>query len=113
MTNYQTGKDAEQAAAEYLQNLGFIVLDRNWKIRVCEIDIIAERKKCVYFVEIKYRKNTLQGSGFDYITPKKQQQMQFAADLWMQQKKWTDECTLAAMELSGDPPTVLNFLESI
>lgn len=113
MTNYQTGKDAEQAAVDYLQSAGYRVRGRNWKTRLCEIDIIAEKDSCLYFVEVKYRKNTKQGSGFDYITPKKQQQMQFAADLYMQQENWNGDCTLAAMELSGDPPRVQEFIDSL
>jgi len=37
----------------------------------------------VYFIEVKYRSSSLQGSGLDYITKKKQQQMSYAAETFI------------------------------
>lgn len=113
MTNYQSGKAAELCAAEYLRSSGYRVKAQNWKTRLCEIDIIAEKDGCMFFVEVKYRKNLLQGGGFDYITQKKQQQMQFAADMWMQQEDWDGDCALSAIELTGEPPRVQEFIASL
>lgn len=68
---------------------------------MCEIDIIAERDKTVYFCEVKYRLTNRQGAGLDYITPKKLKQMQFAAESWVHVNGHNGEYQLCAIEVSG------------
>jgi putative endonuclease len=52
------GRSAEQAAAKYLENEGYRVLERGWRRPWGELDIIAERKGTLHFVEVKaQRKN--------------------------------------------------------
>lgn len=99
-TNYTTGHQAEKDAAEYLQGQGFKIVDLNWKTRYCEIDIVARKNKTVYFIEVKYRVNQSQGDGFEYITPKKLNQMKFAANMWLANNVCKDDCVLAAMAAS-------------
>lgn len=112
-TNYSVGHEAEQRAAAYLQGIGFKLVELNWKTRVCEVDIIAQKDQTIYFVEVKFRKNQQQGSGLDYITPKKLQQMGFAAEVWVQENKWDGSYELAAVELTGEGYRITNFLERI
>jgi Holliday junction resolvase-like predicted endonuclease len=113
MTNYSQGHEAEQRAAEFLKTLGFVIRNLNWRTRVCEIDIIAEKANVIYFVEVKYRQTAKQGMGLDYITPKKLRQMGFAAEVWVQENGWNGAYELAAIELAGVAFTVTNFLPSI
>ena len=112
-TNYSVGHEAEKRAAEYLQKLGYTIRDMNWKNRFCEIDIVAKKDKTLYFVEVKYRKNYQQGAGLDYITPKKLRQMEFAAQMWIQNHRWNYSYTLSAIEMTGEHFSVLNFIETI
>lgn len=112
-TNYQSGHDAEQVVVEYLKRNKFKIKDINWKTRICEIDIVAEKKKVIYFIEVKYRKTLHQGSGLEYITDSKLSQMRFAAENWVQETKWKGEYQLAAAEVSGEGFTVTNFLTEI
>lgn len=111
MTNHQTGHNAEKYVAEYLNKQGYRILELNWRTRWCEIDIIAEKSNIVYFVEVKYRKNTEQGTGFDYITPKKLRQMKFAAEFWLTSNNFEGESTLSAAEI--DNKNTIHFLENI
>lgn len=113
MTNYHTGHDAEQVAAQYVADRGYIITATNWKTRNCEVDIIATKSKIVYFIEVKFRKNSGQGSGLDYITPKKMSQMQFAAQIWVSQHNFSGDYRLAAIEVSGDPMYVTAFLPDL
>ena len=108
----QTGALGEAAAAKYLEDKGFKVIERNFKTPRCEIDIIASKKRCLYFVEVKYRQSARQGSGFDYITPKKLEHMQRAAELWLQEHQWRDEVTLSAIEVTDDYE-VASFIEVV
>ena len=111
-TTKQIGDVAEDAAADYLQSLGHDVLVRNWKTKFCEIDIISLKDRTLYFVEVKYRKNPMRGSGLEAITAKKQQQMRFAAEYYMATQKLNGvTMTLVAIAVSGQPPTIDTYLE--
>lgn len=112
-TNYSTGHEAERRAAEYLKQQGFDIIELNWRTRVCEIDIVAKKQKTVYFTEVKYRSHAGQGSGLEYITPKKLQQMQFAAQCWTEENKWFADYELAAIEVSGSSFEITAFLPNI
>lgn len=119
MTNYSAGHEAERVAARYLEKCGYKVVALNWRHARAEIDIVAEKrrtfglKKHLVFFEVKYRKTANQGYGFDYITPKKLQQMQFAAQLYVAQHCYTGEYCLGAIELSGEDYTVDAVIEQI
>lgn len=102
MTNYSAGHYAEKSAAKYLKGLGFKILELNWKTRLCEIDIVAKSKKCIYFVEVKYRKNTSQGYAIDYVTDRKLKQMEFAAKMWVNEKDYQGEYALAVVGKDAD-----------
>ncbi len=52
------GKRGEELAAEYLENAGFTVMERNFHVSHDEIDIIAENDKYIIFVEVKTRAQT-------------------------------------------------------
>jgi putative endonuclease len=54
-TKHALGKMGEQITAAYLEKYGFCILDRNFRIRGGEIDIIAKLEDLVVFVEVKTR----------------------------------------------------------
>ena len=113
MSTIRSGQKAEQAAANYLESRKFQVLETNWRTPWCEIDIIAKKEDIIYFVEVKYRRDSLQGTGFDYITPKKLTQMARAAESWVQQNKWTGPYQLATIEVEGPTYTIQHFVDSV
>ncbi len=110
MTNYQTGHQAEKDAAEYLESKGYKIMQLNWKTKYCEIDIVARKKERIYFVEVKYRQTRSQGFSLEYITPKKLNQMRFAAEIWVSNHSWTGEYQLAAIGIDGEEITLVEDL---
>lgn len=112
MTSFQTGHDAEKIAAEFLDRRDYEILKLNWRTPVCEIDIVAKNKNTIYFVEVKYRSNGNQGSGIEYITPKKLKQMEFAALCWVEDHKWMGDYRLSAISVS-ESFKVDEFIEDI
>ncbi len=113
MTNYSVGHHAEQVASAYLLREGYKIRDINWRTKYCEIDIVAEKSKTIYFVEVKYRKSTLFGSGLEYITKNKQKQMSFAAELWCSKNEWVGDYQLSAIEITGNNYQDTNFVIDI
>lgn len=101
MVTTAIGSAAEAAVAKYLAGKGFSINDRNWRTKICEIDIVASRKGIVYFVEVKYRSRSIQSGGFDYIGPSKLKQLEFAARVWAQTHKWDGDCRIIGAEVSG------------
>lgn len=109
-SNYM-GAIAEDEAASYLQRQGHEIIERNWKTKYCEIDIVSRKNEMVYFTEVKYRKQPNQGGGIAAITKKKLQQMKFAAMLYVQSNNLTDiDLLLTVTTLTGEPPEVETFL---
>ena len=77
------GTHAEAVAADYLTSHGHHLLARNHKTKFYEIDIISVKDSQIFFTEVKYRKTTTHGAPLESITPKKQQQMRFAAESFL------------------------------
>ncbi len=108
-----SGRQAEDAAAIYLENKGYEVIERNWKLPQCEIDIVARKGGCIYFVEVKYRRTATAGTGVEYITRDKLRQMRFAAEHWVGYHEWHGDYALSALEVSGPGFSVTQHVPSI
>lgn len=106
------GAQAETKVAEFLEKSGFKIIERNWKTPQCEIDIVAEKDNCMYFVEVKFRSKPGQGDGFEYITQKKLDQMRFASELWVAKHRYSGEYCLSGASVSG-PYFKIEFIEEI
>jgi putative endonuclease len=113
MTTTAIGQLAEQAASEYLVRNGYEIITRNWRNRLCEIDIVALKDGCVHFVEVKYRQADTYGSGLEYITKSKQKQMKFAAEQWTFENRWAGEVNLAAIEVCAPDYAIGTFIDSV
>jgi len=112
VTTKQIGDNAETIAAEYLVERGHEILERNWKTKFCEIDIISRKNDTIYFSEIKYRRTHIQGGGLAAVTAKKQQQMKFAAEYYSASKKLKNiNLKLVVISMSGLDPKVETYLE--
>lgn len=107
-----TGRQAEDAAAEYLLKHEYKVLEQNWRTRWCEIDVVAQKDNVIFFVEVKYRRSADWGSGLEYITDKKLRQMTFAAEFWVSSHKWKGGYQLGAAEVTGTDFAVTSFIDN-
>ena len=114
VTTRQIGDSGEDVGCRYLISSCHEIVDRNWKTKFCEIDIVSKYQNTIYFTEVKYRKNAKQGGGLAAITPKKLRQMDFAAKYYAVCNQLNDaDLRLAAMSVSGYPPVVDNYLEVV
>ena len=71
----ELGAKGEEIAVRYLKSRGYRIIERNYRIRLGEIDIIAEQGNDLVFIEVKTRSGTHFGSPFDSITIQKQKQL--------------------------------------
>ena len=86
MNNKEKGALGENLAAQYLEKLGYKILERNWHFsRTGEIDIIALDRDALVFVEVKSRKSTAFGHPFEAIDEKKYNQVHSIARAYMAQ----------------------------
>ena len=107
-TTRQIGDKGEQAAADWLVGDGHEIIERNWRTRYCEIDIVSKKDNVLYFTEVKYRKNDNFGDGLAAITNKKQHQMRFAAEIFIAKNAQYEGCDMQMLAISvdGNPPVV-------
>lgn len=111
-TTRAIGDSSETVAAEYLQRRGYEILDRNWKTKICEIDIVAQRGGVYYFVEVKHRNTDNAGDGIAAITSKKLHQMKKAAELYVLLNKLASvDLRLVAISTKGGVPQVEDVTE--
>lgn len=105
------GNGSEDVAAQELVRQGHTILERNWKTKYCEIDIISQKEGTIYFTEVKHRKNDKAGDGLAAITSRKLRQMEFAAKLYAHSNHVKDaDLRLLAVATTGNPPTVTALL---
>ena len=72
------GKWGEDLAADYLQDKGYVIIDRDWKSGHHDLDIVAKEGDTLVIVEVKTRRNRLFGNPEEAIDYKKRQSLQSA-----------------------------------
>ena len=89
----RTGAEGEEAAAAHLHRLGWTILDRNWRARHLELDIVAEERDTVVFVEVKTRAEGGLQTPFEALTPTKKERLCRAAQAWLEaHDAWSRPC---------------------
>ena len=80
------GRRGEQLAAIYLSELGHVVLDRNWRCALGEVDLITRDGDDTVFVEVKTRSSRAFGHPFEAITDQKLARLRRLAGQWCAQQ---------------------------
>ena len=81
------GRFGEQTAAEFLKKKHYKIIGMNYSCRFGEIDLIAENKKYVVFVEVKLRKSDKFAEAREFVTFSKQEKIIKTASLWLSQNE--------------------------
>jgi putative endonuclease len=77
------GAAAEQLAADYLQGRGLTLIERNFRVRGGEIDLVCRDGKSTVFVEVRLRGRSDFGGAAASITSAKQARLVLAARHWL------------------------------
>jgi putative endonuclease len=84
----ELGQTGEQLAAEHLERLGFAVVERNFRTRWGELDIVACDGSTLLFCEVKTRRRTRGGrSPLESVHSRKQSQVRRMAARWLAERQ--------------------------
>ncbi len=75
MNNIEKGKLGENISVDYLIKNGYKILERNYRNKIGEIDIIALYDGILVFIEVKSRSNINYGYAFEAVNLKKQRKI--------------------------------------
>jgi putative endonuclease len=84
--NATLGRWGEQAAADYLTGRGWVILERNWRCRDGELDIVAMDGPVVVVCEVKTRTSRTAGSALESVTPRKLRRLHRLGSLWLAER---------------------------
>ncbi|MDR3628779.1 MAG: YraN family protein [Desulfocapsaceae bacterium] len=107
------GRSGEEIAAAYLQREGYRILQRNYRQKCGEIDIIASDRGTLVFVEVKTRKDAAFGTPFEAVTRKKQRQIGRVAQEYLGRNNLFNtpaRFDVVSILMRGDEPPVIELL---
>ena len=73
------GMLGEEVACAHLRDRGYRILTRNYRVRQGEMDIVADDRGTLVFVEVKARRGSSSGTALEAVTPRKQRQLSMVA----------------------------------
>lgn len=109
------GKLGEDCAAKFLEDKGYSIVARNFRIRSAEIDIIAQIDNVIVFVEVKARSNIRHGLPSEAVTLSKQKKIIEAAGVFLQDENFSEcACRFDVVEvyLRGEHVKEINHIEN-
>ena len=83
MNKRKTGTEYEELAARWLTGKGFEILEKNYRCRIGEIDLIAREGGYLVFVEVKYRRTADQGDPEEAVDQRKRRRIGQAAAYYL------------------------------
>lgn len=84
MDSREIGALGEKIAAEYLTGLGYVIRERNFRLREGEIDIIAEKDDFLVFIEVRTRTSSSYGTPEESVTAQKKERLLALAEAYME-----------------------------
>jgi putative endonuclease len=106
MWNKNTGSEGEEMASVYLKKNGFSIIERNWRFRHWEVDIIAAKNDRLHFFEVKTRTSGMYGKPEESIGYQKMKSMKNAAEEYQYQHpqwKYVQFDVIAISMYNGGP----------
>lgn len=108
------GVSGEEAVAQWYQSAGYEVLDRNWRVRQGELDLVVGKGRLVVFCEVKSRSSDRFGAPAEAVTRTKRQRVRLLAAQWLDaQPRPAGELRFDVACVTGPPGTdpVIEIIE--
>lgn len=95
----------------HLQGQGLQLLERNFRSRGGEIDLIMRQANTLVFVEVRYRQSCHYGSPLETVTAAKQRRLSTAAALYLQQRNLNLPCRFDVVGISGAQQETIEWIQ--
>jgi putative endonuclease len=115
MWNKNTGSKGEQMASVYLEQNGFSIIEKNWRFRHWEVDIIASKKDRLHFFEVKTRTSGKYGKPEESIGYQKMKNLKNAAEEYQYlNPQWKYiQFDVLAISLYNNEPVEYFYIEDV
>ena len=100
------GAESEALAAAFLQRRGLSIVERNYRCRLGEIDLVARDGATTVFVEVRQRASNAFGGAAASITARKRARLLRAARHYLSRLRALPPCRFDALLIEGDPPRI-------
>lgn len=101
------GNAGEDFAAEYLKSKGYEILERDYRLKIGQVDIIARDEWGIHFVEVKTRSGTKFGRPAEAVDEKKLQHIKNVATFYIRAKRVDEPVLIDVIEI------VINHIEGV
>lgn len=101
------GQGGEDDALAYLVERGLVLLERNFRCKAGEIDLVMRDGQTLVFVEVRKRTPNAYGDAAASITPAKQRRLIIAAQLYLQRYRSPPACRFDVIAIDGGKITWL------
>ena len=109
------GQEGEDLAAGFLRNKGYKLVERNYRCKTGEVDLIVLDRKVVVFVEVKTRSDHSFGTPFEAVEGRKQRKMIQAAQYFLHEHKLDQRDArfdVVGVSWRGDQPVVEHIVNA-
>ncbi len=112
--NKKRGTKAEGTAARFLENKGFSIEQRNYRLQHAEIDIIARKENLLIFVEVKTRTKNTYGHPETFVSPTQQENYHKVATAYIDAIQWNHPIRfdVIAVETTHDTIKITHFQDA-
>ncbi|MDP5209518.1 YraN family protein [Microbulbifer sp. 2205BS26-8] len=105
-TSDTVGTQMEDKATRYLRRAGLVIIERNYRSRFGEIDLIARDSDTVVFVEVRFRRSDHFGGAGASVDARKQQKLLAAACGFLQEHKLDCPCRFDVLAIDGNAQNI-------
>lgn len=115
-TNQEIGRQGEELACLMLTEHGWTIIERNWRCRQGEIDIIAYKGRHLSIIEVKTRSSYAFGCGAEAVNARKIERLRRLARAWLGQcnKVWSYiSIDVIEVQLSETGPAHMRFIRRV
>jgi putative endonuclease len=96
------GQAGEDAALDWLQQRHLKLVERNFRCKGGEIDLVMQDGDALVFVEVRKRADKVHGGAVASITPAKQKRLIIAAQHYLQRYRMPPACRFDVVAIDGD-----------
>ncbi len=100
----ETGRQYEEKAVSFLRQQGYVILEKNYRDRLGEIDIVAEEGAYLVFVEVKYRRDMRNGYPEEAVSARKQGRIRHTASWYLYRHGYGEDtpCRFDVVSIVGE-----------